>query len=43
MSTDINKDGKVTWLETPYWFDKLRIFRTCIYLRNVHIPSMESN
>ena len=27
MSTDINKDGKVTWLEAfPYWFDKLRIF-----------------
>ena len=27
MSNDINKDGKVSWLEAfPYWFDKLRIF-----------------
>ena len=26
-NTDINNDGKVTWMEAfPYWFDKLRLF-----------------
>ena len=25
--TDINEDGKVSWVESfPYWFDRLRIF-----------------
>ena len=25
--TDLNEDGKITWLEScPYWFDRLRLF-----------------